>query len=313
MSVERRLKLAVAAAPDVALSSRHEIYPVGMAAARALRMGSNALLGPRRLTVAQLHSRIHSRFPQASPLPDRPELDKLLAEADIPLTWQPAGETLPAGYAPPSRGSGLTRHTRTSRRRTTAATLAGELGPEAQAAQRFENTLERALREKRVLIVNCDLPRLEQAASELARRTELDLVSMDQLLIETMRQQAQRAGADWRVVLQADQAKQDSADWRRLKALVQRAMPAVREKLFGDSRSLLIQHLGLLVRYGQTGIIQSLRDQADAGDKPARIILIPGSEHTPPLLDQVVLPIITPADWTYLPRAWLEGRHQASA
>ena len=313
MSAERRLKLAIAAAPDVALSSRHELYPVGMAAGRALRMGSNALLGPRRLTVAQLHSRIHSRFPQASPLPERPELDELLEEAEIPLEWQPANDSLPAGYAPPTRGSGLTHHTTTARRWTTTATLSGELGPEAQAAQRFENTLQRALTEQRVLIVNCDLSRLELAARELNRRAKLQPVSMDQLLIDAMRKQAQQAGADWRVVLQADSARQDSADWRRLKALVQRTMPAVKEQLQEHTSPLLIQHLGLLVRYGQAGIIQSLRDQASAGGKPARVILVPGSEHKPPVLDQVVLPIITPADWTFLPRAWLEDRHRQSA
>ncbi len=312
MSPERRLKLAVATAPDVALSSRHELYPVGMAAERALRMGSNALLGPRRLPVAQLHSRIHSRFPRAEPLPDRPELDDLLRKVEIPLKWHSASESLPAGYAPPSRGSGLTRHTTTIRRRTTAS-LAGELGPEAQAAQRFEDTLGRAIRDCRVLIVTCDLPRLELAAHELAQRMSLQPISLDHLLIKAMREQAATAKADWRVVLQADRAARDSAAWRRLNALVQRAMPTIRDPLFNNDQPLLIQHLGLLARYGQVGIIQALRDHAASAKLPARIILVPGDEHRAPTLDHVVLPVITPADWTHLPRAWLENRHQAIA
>ncbi len=309
MSAERRLRLAVAAAPSVALSSRLELYPVGMPAERALRMGSNALLGPKRLTVSQLHSRIQSRFPQAQPLPDRPELDALLRDAEIPLVWQSAVDALPAGYAPPSRGSGLTRHTSTLRRRTTA-TLAGAHGPEAQAAQRFDDNLRRSLSDGRVLIVTCALHRLEPAASQLAQTFGLERISMDRLMIEAMRAEAEAAGANWRVVLQADCAPADSADRRRLHALVQRAYPKVRERLRGEERPALVEHLGLLVRYGQVGFIQSLRDEAMSGS-PARIVHVPGDEFRPPTLDHVVLPVITPADWAHMPQAWLENLHRA--
>ena len=34
--------------------------------------------------------------------------------------------------------------------------------------------------------------------------------------------------------------------------------------------------------------------------------------HQPPILDGVVLPVITPADWTHLPRSWLENSHRAA-
>lgn len=312
LSADRRLRLAVAAAPAVALSSRLELYPVGMSAERALRMGSNALLGPKRLTVDHLKSRIQSRFPDAEPLPDRPALDELLRKAEIPLQWQPATDPLPAGYAPPSRGTGLTRHTSTLRRRTTG-THPDDPGPEAQTAQRFEDTLRRALRDRRVLIVTCALSRVERAARELAPRFGLEPVSVDRLLIEAMRAGADRAGADWRVVLQADRAARDSADWRRLHALVQRALPEVRRHLLEHDRPLLVRHLGLLVRYGRVGLIQSLRDAVVSSAVPARILLVPGDEYRPPILDNVVLPVITPADWVHLPRAWLENAHRARA
>jgi len=247
LSADRRLRLAVAAATDVALSSRLELYPVGLAADRALRMGSNALLGPKRLTVQQLHSRIQSRFPYAESLPDRPALDELLRKAEIPLEWHAAVDMLPAGYAPPSRGTGLTRHTSTLRRMTTA-TLTGDLGSEAQSAQRFEDNLRRTLRDRRVLIVTCALPRVEFAARELVRRLGLHAVSVDRLLIDAMREQAAQAGADWRIVLQADRTARDSSDWRRLNALVQRAFPKVRQHLLEERQPLLIQHIGLLAR-----------------------------------------------------------------
>jgi serine/threonine protein kinase len=312
LSPERRLRLAVAAAPSVALSSRLELYPQNMSAERALRLGANTLLGARRLSVAQLHSRIHSRFSHAAPLPDRPALDHLLARIEFPLQWHDATEGVPAGYAMPVQNSGLTKHTSTWRRLTTAI-HGSELGtPEAQQAQRFEDTLRRAQADRRVLIVTCALPHLEEAAHALSQRMVIDRLSLDHLLIETLRAQTRQIGADWQVVRQADRATPDSVDWRRLITLVQRAMPQVTQQLLTDPRPLIVQHLGLLVRYGQIGLIQTLRDAAISSPMPTRLLLVPGDSHQAPMLDGAALPVITPADWIHLPKAWLENRHRAT-
>jgi hypothetical protein len=187
-----------------------------------------------------------------------------------------------------------------------------DLGPEALTAQRFEENLQRALRNRRVLIVTCALNRMEFAGDELVRRLGLEPISVDRLMIKAMQEQAVAAGAAWNVVLQADHAQRDSVDWRRLNALVQRAVPVVRQQLLELDQPLLIEHLGLLARYGHIGIIQSLRDAATASQTPARFVLVPGDEFRPPMLDHVVLPVITPADWAHMPLAWLENRHRAS-
>jgi len=311
MTSERRLRLAQAAAPGVALSSRQELYPVGLSAERALRLGANTLLGARRLSVEQLHARIHSRFAQAERLPGRPALDRLLQQIDFPLQWHEAGDGLPAGYAMPQQASGATRHTSTLRRMTTA--LHGDAdSPEAREARAFDATVRRALDAGRVLLVSADLRRVEDAAPLLCREYGLAALSLDRLLIDALKAQADGIGADWRVVRQADAAAQSSADWRRLVTLVERAMPALLAQLRDDPRPLLLQHPGLLVRYGQAGLVQALRDAASGGQRPARLVLLPGDSHQPPVLDGVVLPVITPADWTHLPKSWLENRHRAA-
>lgn len=311
MTPERRLRLAQAAAPGVALSSRQELYPVGLSAERALRLGANTLLGARRLSVEQLHARIHSRFAQAERLPGRPALDRLLQQIDFPLQWHEAGDGMPAGYAMPQQASGATRHTSTLRRMTTA--LHGDAdSPEAREARAFDATVRRALEAGRVLLVSAELARVEDAAPQLCREYGLTALSLDRLLIDALKAQADRIGADWHVVRQADAAAQSSADWRRLTTLVERAMPTLLAQLRDDPRPLLLQHLGLLVRYGQVDLIQRLRDAASTGQRPARLLLLPGDSHQPPVLDGVVLPIITPADWTHLPRSWLENRHRAA-
>jgi hypothetical protein len=311
LTPERRLRLAVAMAPRVALSSRLELYQHGLSAERALRLGSGALLGATRLTDKQIQSRITSRFAHAEPLPDRPALDRLLQQAEIPLEWREATEGMPAGYAPPLRSSGHTLHSSTFKRFTTLTAHHDSRDPQDQPAVLFEQTLQRAVRDGRVLIVTHPMEHLLLASQALARRFQLEPVSIDQLLIEAMHTAARNAGAHWHVVLKADCAARDSTDWRRLQALIARALPEVRQQLHDDPRALLLQNIGLLVRYGQLGLIQSLRDAAQNARRPPRIILVPGdAERAAPILDSAALPVITPADFTAMPDVWLKNRHR---
>ena len=90
----------MAAAQMAALSSRLELYPRGMEAARALKLAAGSLVGPKALTVPHIRQRIASRYPHAEPIPGRPRLDDLLREAGIELVWDDAavdgqGATVP--------------------------------------------------------------------------------------------------------------------------------------------------------------------------------------------------------------------------
>lgn len=312
MSAERRLRLAVAAAGSVALSSRLELYPKGMPAAQALRLGSGALLGPKRLSVQQLQARIHSRFPHAEPLPDRPALDELLDAAEIPLEWQPASDGQAAGYAPPHRGSGFTRHSSTLRGTTIAD--GDEHSPEAQSARRFEANLKHALDQGQFQIVTSRPATVERAAQALSQKFQLQRYSLDKLLIDTLHAEANKLKARWDVVLKADATAQDSGDWRKLQALIARVMPVVQQTLFDNPHALLLEHPGLLLRYGKLDLLQRLRDRAHQGGSPARILLVPGDPESPaPKLDGVALPIITTADVAVVPRRWLQIQAASTA
>jgi hypothetical protein len=83
----RLVRLAAAASAHAAVSSRQELYPKGMDAARALKLSQGALLGVPSLTVAQMRERVSSRYPDAGPLPDRPALDELLRLAGFDFQW----------------------------------------------------------------------------------------------------------------------------------------------------------------------------------------------------------------------------------
>ena len=99
LSTQRLLRLATAASQGAALSSRLEIYPRGMAASQAVKLSLGALAGPKFLTAEQVAERVRGRYPEAEPLPPRPWLDALLADAGASLVWKEAGSNGPGYYA----------------------------------------------------------------------------------------------------------------------------------------------------------------------------------------------------------------------
>ena len=103
LTPDRLLRLAVATSQQAALSSRMELYPRGMAALRAIKLGGGSLLGPKELTVQQIQQRIASRYPQAEPVPGRPALDDLLREAGIAWVWDDTGDDGKGVYRPQYR------------------------------------------------------------------------------------------------------------------------------------------------------------------------------------------------------------------
>ena len=83
----RLVRLAAISSQIAAVSSRQELYPQGMDAARALKLSAGALLGVGVLTVEEIRQRVSSRYPEAAPLPDHPALDSFLDAADFDLKW----------------------------------------------------------------------------------------------------------------------------------------------------------------------------------------------------------------------------------
>ncbi len=77
---DRLLRLAAAASAGAALSARRELYPVGMAPERSLRLAAGTLGGGVELPA--LRKRIHARYPRAAALPDDAGLLALLLGID---------------------------------------------------------------------------------------------------------------------------------------------------------------------------------------------------------------------------------------
>jgi hypothetical protein len=115
------------------------------------------------------------------------------------------------------------------------------------------------------------------------------------------------------VVVQADAASPESADWRRLQTLVRRAMPSVEQALFRADRPVLLVYPGLLARYDQIQLLEKLRDAcAQDSDAAGFIVLMPSDEqHHMPVLDGKPVPVILASEWARIPEAWLANAHRS--
>jgi serine/threonine protein kinase len=309
LSVERLLRLAVAASTRAALTPRQEIYLRGLPAARALALGAGALLGANALTADEVRQRVAARFPAAEELPGRPGLDRLLEEAGVPLRWDDEARR----FKTPLSGISLTgsgTHTRYG----TVAPLDPSTPGNAEATEEVEE-LERRLAavvaEGRFLALTADPTRLALTDAELCRRFGLQRLSLERLLLDAMRTQATVLGVQWPVVLEADAPEAPERDRRKLMALVQKARPEVERALAGLQQPTLLVHPGLLARYGLLPLLQPLQDRARRG--VGMVLLIPGdAQHSMPVVDDVPLPVVHPSDWARLPRGWHRTTRRAA-
>jgi hypothetical protein len=155
---------------------------------------------------------------------------------------------------------------------------------------------------------------LLRAEDEIVQRFPVTRVSLEGMLLQEMKATAAALGARWEVVLQADAAAPESADWRRLQTIVRRAMPAIEQALLTSDRPVLLVHPGLLARYDQIHLLERLREACGRQhDAPGFIVLIAADEQRHmPVLDGKPIPVILASEWARIPEAWLQNAHRGA-
>jgi serine/threonine protein kinase len=320
LSSARLLRLATSASMDAALSSRQEIYRRRMPCLQALKQSLNSLIGIREIKHADLLARVRGRYPEAEPLPpQRQLLDRLLEEAGAPLVWNP--ECAGGGaYVTRELDSTLSVSTanRLQRQRTGSDPDAAR-GLVADA-ERLEQRLQHKLRQGGLLVLSIEPARASDAQCELLRRFggagqgTLTPLNLDALLLAAMKAQVAALGAEWGVVLRADNAAAQSVDAHRLQQLVQRCLPALRSALLDSTQPLLLLHPGLLARFELLHLIAELEAEVGRpGRTPALWLLLPTPQPQVASIDGQILPLVLEASFAAIPRAWLENQHRAAA
>jgi hypothetical protein len=279
-----------------------------MPAARALRLGAGSLLGPKRLPPEQVQQRIASRYPDAEPLPGRPQLDALLEDAGVHYRWDAEFHA----YTPPLPQATYLETSSTWSRQGTGGSQAID-APDVNDAWTIERKLQAAAKDRRFLVLTAAPKDLLRAEIEILDRFAMQRMDLDALTLRALKNAAGQLGASWEVVLNADAASRDSADWRRLQQLVDRAMPAVRSALEELTEPALLVNPGLLARYGQLALLEALRQACERGDGPGYVVLVPAdARSTMPVVDGVPLPVVLASEWARVPSSWVANAHRAT-
>jgi hypothetical protein len=321
----RLLRLAASSSRKAALSSRQEIYPRGMAPLQALRQSLGALVGAPQLRLRDIQDRVRGRYPEASALPGRPELDRLLEEASAPfLTWDPSAAGGAGAYRPSTLGSAQTAGTTTVfSRHSTEFSPGPEGDAEVADAAAVEERLKRGLQQGGLLVLTVHPRIARRAEAELLHRfgapgtlpAPLQRVNFDALVLKALHEQAAAARVDWNVVLEADAADRGSRHWINLQRLVQRTLPTLRIALLQSAAPILLVSAGLLARYDLMTLITEVEEHAGRpGHSPSVWLMLPTANQGLPLIDGVAVPIVNNMQNTCaltLPQAWVENRHRA--
>jgi serine/threonine protein kinase len=305
---ERLVEIAVIASENAAATSRLEIYQRGLDAARALRLAAGALYGADEITPKDVAQRVQTRFPEAKALPGRPELDELLRAAGIPLRWDEQARRYRGEVA---QGRGLTslRTTTTHPASVSAPSRASlRLEDEVVAA---DDRLERSVQAGGWLVLSVDPRRLTRAEATLATRP-VNLVDVEAVMLDGMREFAKRHNVRWGTVLAADIAGPGTADYRNLRRVTDAGVAKARETIEASGPAVLLVNPGILARYC-TGLLDDMREAVRTATtgSPLRTVwlLVPWADRQqPPLLDRAAIPVLGD-QWLPLPREWV-ARHK---
>jgi len=312
------------------LSSRQEIYSRGMPAIQALRQSLGALVGAPTLKPRELQDRVRGRYPEATPLPGRPELDRLLEEVGAPLKWSPTAAEGLGAYLCVSLVNNPTAGTTTvfSRKSTfhgsnASGALAVAVGDALTIdAQSAEDRLQRSIKSGGLLVLTVEPRQARHAEAELLRRFGPDSptnhalirLSFDAMLLQALRDEATTAGVDWDIVLRADAAEPSSRDWTNLQRLVQRTLATLKPILLNNPEPLLLTNLGLLARYDLMALVTEIETSAGRpGNTPTLWLLLPSFNQGLPVIDTVPVPLVNSSQAFSLPQSWVENKHRAVA
>jgi hypothetical protein len=307
LSPERLTELATLASERAARSTRLEIYPRGLEPKRAVTLSSSVLTG--ELTPAAIQQRVLTRYPEASPLPDHPELDALVEP--LGMKWDEERRV----YARPGDRRG-TQHTSL----TSVASLPTlpssqqPLDPRYIALEEFEERL-RITQDRRTLkVLGVRADKAPDAALALTDALGIRRVSLDAELSKAIHALVKELGVDLNVLYTADQVGPGGDDWQELRTLVQRAAERVAADLLPAAEPLLLVQPGLLSRFRLEGFLRRLLDASRDPKSAAIFLLVPGHDTggVPRINGELTIPEVGLPQTLWVPLEWVKERRKAA-
>lgn len=310
LTPERLIDLAADASRSSAKSTRLEIYPREMPAARALELTAGILTG--QLSADEVRQRVSARYPQAEPLPPRPKLDELLEP--LGLRWSAQD----SAFMRPGEAAATSLHTSfspVSHARTALPTQSKAMSPDAIAAREFEERLRVAVDKKSFRLLGVSADRAAEATRRISELLHIPARALDKLLIAEMQRLMAEKKVSTQVVNEADRLGPSGKTWGNLAALAKLAASSLAGQLLPPKEPLLLVQPGLLARYQLTDFVSALVAAAKKDEAAAILLLVPSHDTgAAPLINgRLAVPDLLVGQTLWVPREWLGNKHNAAA
>ena len=279
---------------------------------RSIELAQGALLGTRALSVSEVHARIHGRYPEAQPLPGRPQLDAMMLKLELGFAWDGKAQygDRRGAYCLPQ--AGLTSYasaTHASLHYTKHNTDDAEALREVRA---FDQTVQATIASARFLALSVRPSQWQAAIDKLSKTFDFHIISFDELLLRHLHHScdAMTRPPNWQVVLRAGVADRSSVDWSRLQGLVRRVLPAMSDEVLATERPVLLTDPGLIARYELINSwLSELRQHLINGQQAHALVLLiaNGITTTGAIIDGTAVPSGAGSkEFARIPSAWLQ-------
>jgi hypothetical protein len=301
LSPERLVELATAASKSAARSTRLEVYPQKMPAARAVELSSSALVGS--LTPAVIQQRVAARYPDAEPLPDRPDLDALLQRLGLHFdaqagAYQRAGERAQATHT----SAALTSYTSLSTGQPRV------MDEKSVTRQEFEDGIRAVIERRTLRVLGVTADASVRAARRLVERFGFRLRSFDDVFLKALQELLLRKSVNPDLVHEADRVGPGSpASWNNLVRVANDAAGDVANRLFPPKEPLLLIQPGLIARYRLEAFCTAMVESSKQDDARAIVMLVPSRDTggVPRINGVMSIPGLLPQQAGWIPQVWL--------
>ncbi|HWA24381.1 MAG TPA: BREX system serine/threonine kinase PglW [Lacunisphaera sp.] len=308
LSPERLTELAALASRSAARSARLELYPRKLDAGRALLLSNSVLVG--ELTPEVIQQRVQARYPEAQPLPSRPELDALLTPLQI--KWDDAI----GRYVRPGERRQNTEHTSLATLGSIPTLTSSQraLDPSAIAHEDFEERLRITRDRKTLKVLGVVANDAQAAALALTKLLGVRRVSLDEVLSAAIHEVMREQEVSEEVFYGADHVGPGGDDWPELRQVAEQAAERVASRLFPAREPLLLVQPGLLARYRLNGFLRRLLEASRDTRCAALFLLVPSRDRAgvPKINETLVIPEVGLPQTLWVPHSWLRAREDAA-
>lgn len=307
LDASRRVRLAAAVSHRAAASGAGELHHRDLPATAALAHTLRGVAAHQLLSPHSVKDRVRARFPSLAPLPDRPDLDSVVAATDLGLIFD-ADKRAYRSRTASADTTGLD-----TRQPTRVVTDLAPVSAVGVAGQRLRDSRAR----RSFLALGVPGHRLERATRVLTREFGAAEVNLTSLLLRAVRTQSEQAGMRWTTIEAADAAAPGTTPARGLATLVERALPAVTaavgkalDSAEDGGQPVLLTEAAALARYGHLGVLSPWTDLTRPRRQAIWLIVPQLRNVRGAILDGHPVSLSSPGQFLALDSEWIDSRDQ---